>query len=496
MRSTAPFLQKTAIAAAAGASLVGFQGAGSTVTTVQDAMRGREISVREFGAVGDNVTNDTAAFQAAFNYCAANKRTLYIPYGLYVLNLRVSTTQAFDIRCDHTARLRWLAGSVSQGFFFDFDASVGLCTIDLPQLYGSAVDSNFNIPGYVSGNYTYDLASRVGTGIRLRGGDRTNINVQTAQGFYSVFYVEPGPTRSTNNVNLTINTADFVQRAVWADCGTWADRGINALVFTANTVWAKNPIFIDANTGFMTSSQFNITGQTFVNETAGVGVYGSGLRIDTTTFNINWLMAGYAVDSTAGTDPNLQVPYIAGNGTSNGVSNDGNGTMGYFRGKFCEFNIGAVMGIPGGKGAGSVPVAGDLIRVRDAGGFNKVRIAYSDRVAVAPIPLATVRGEANYNGGVGGAPYSRRVYCKVTLPQLFPLNGSQTFYAYHQLLSPGSFRNVRVVPNDEGLNNQGLLASAKDLSGVNNREIAIVFNNPSDTRTTAAGDYFFWLEVD
>ena len=45
-----------------------------------------EISVLDFGAKGDGVTNDTPAFQTAVDYCQANKRTLYIPSYSYFLD--------------------------------------------------------------------------------------------------------------------------------------------------------------------------------------------------------------------------------------------------------------------------------------------------------------------------------------------------------------------------------------------------------------------------
>ena len=77
------------LAASSGSSLVGFinSGTGATARTVQAKLRDT-VSVKDFGAVGDGVTDDTAAIQAAINaVCAASTTgyggVVYLPPGVY-----------------------------------------------------------------------------------------------------------------------------------------------------------------------------------------------------------------------------------------------------------------------------------------------------------------------------------------------------------------------------------------------------------------------------
>ena len=73
-----------ALAASSGSSLVGFiqSGSGAVATTVQAKLR-ESVSVLDFGAVGDGVTDDTAAIQAAIDSLSINGGTLYFPVGTY-----------------------------------------------------------------------------------------------------------------------------------------------------------------------------------------------------------------------------------------------------------------------------------------------------------------------------------------------------------------------------------------------------------------------------
>lgn len=98
----ADFVSVAALAASTGASTVGFTqaGAGATLRTAQDKMR-EIVSVKDFGAVGDGVTNDTAAFVAAI--AASNE--LYVPPGTYMLDY-ITINKKIAIRLANSATLK------------------------------------------------------------------------------------------------------------------------------------------------------------------------------------------------------------------------------------------------------------------------------------------------------------------------------------------------------------------------------------------------------
>lgn len=71
-----------------GSSLVGFlqSGTGAVATTVQSKLR-QTVNVKDFGAVGNGITNDTAAFSSAI----ATGKNVFVPAGTYAVNLTITS---------------------------------------------------------------------------------------------------------------------------------------------------------------------------------------------------------------------------------------------------------------------------------------------------------------------------------------------------------------------------------------------------------------------
>lgn len=79
------------LAAGSGSSLVGYNqgGSGAVDRTVQSRLRDY-VSVKDFGAVGDNVADDTIAIQAALTFGGTNNKGIFFPAGTYLLTAGLS----------------------------------------------------------------------------------------------------------------------------------------------------------------------------------------------------------------------------------------------------------------------------------------------------------------------------------------------------------------------------------------------------------------------
>lgn len=113
-----------------GSAYVGYiqSGAGAVQTTVETKLR-ESVSVKDFGAVGDGVADDTVAFQAAFDAA----EVVNIPAGEYVLSAKLTVNdKAFTLRGSgrRTTRLKW---TNADGGISIIDASSGSNRNDMPR---------------------------------------------------------------------------------------------------------------------------------------------------------------------------------------------------------------------------------------------------------------------------------------------------------------------------------------------------------------------------
>ncbi|MBM2886673.1 hypothetical protein JFK97_19975 [Chromobacterium phragmitis] len=87
------------LASSIGSSLIGFiqSGIGAVARTVQDELR-QTVSVKQFGAVGDGVTDDTAAIRAAIASLATSGGIVLIPRGTYLVSSAIQTYSNITIK--------------------------------------------------------------------------------------------------------------------------------------------------------------------------------------------------------------------------------------------------------------------------------------------------------------------------------------------------------------------------------------------------------------
>ena len=135
---------RASLESSSGSSLVGYlpSGTGAAATDVQSKLR-ESISVKDFGAIGDGVTDDTVALQAALD----SGSILFIPQGVYVCTAPLTSTSKNVVMYGNSKADTVLLFQTTSGLSFSFDV---LPVVNIPhsvELRGFSVKAAAAIAG-------------------------------------------------------------------------------------------------------------------------------------------------------------------------------------------------------------------------------------------------------------------------------------------------------------------------------------------------------------
>jgi hypothetical protein len=178
---------------AKGAEMVGYLPAGAVSTTVQSKLR-ETVSVKDFGAVGDGVIDDTSSIQLALN--SGSKHILCVPGDTYLINggltcatpgFKLTATGA-TFKLKNSATYKGMlslsgAGSSVEGGTWDGNKANGNTPEDLYSSYNITINASFcTVKGIKSINTA---------GMSIRGGTVSDTliadNTISGTGLYGVF---------------------------------------------------------------------------------------------------------------------------------------------------------------------------------------------------------------------------------------------------------------------------------------------------------------------
>jgi hypothetical protein len=346
------FATLAALAASGGSSLVGFlqAGTGAVATTVQSKLRER-VSVKDFGAAGDGVTDDTAEVQAALNSGA--KIVQGVPGATYLVS------HAGTVTVNSTAQRYCLL--IPAGVVFDLNGStvkaanasnsspVMLYSVADSGVINGVIDcnkSNQTTPatGEIAGIYAYGCTRPIISGIRA-----TNCRMYAGRFLASTggYYTDLWCTGSDadgwsfgidGGFNGHIVEA-FIDNIYAENCTQVYGGGYqgNPVIFTIKRCVIGKVIGKDSSAGIKiqdSSADSSFASLTFIGQTngsvnSGVKVQGNGAGLQPTRIKVAMINVSNAYGNGLYIADTLSVEVAEYHGLSNGTGAGATGSDKY-----------------------------------------------------------------------------------------------------------------------------------------------------------------------
>jgi hypothetical protein len=260
------------LAASGGSNLVGFlqAGTGAVATTVQTKLR-ESVSVKDFGAVGDGVTDDTAAIQLALN---SGVPYVLLPPGTYLVTATLTIAsanitlagQSGGTQAYQTATINHSASSTGPLFSLNSSSNGGACLRNFNVTGGNGSFCIVSSRPYVRYEYIH-MEPYNGGGIQLlyTSGGSSSSEINQCQ------WVGPASASAYTAFEIDVNGGDVAINhctAIRGAIGLNIIRGQTIIVnrFSANKQ-TRNP-FVSGGP-YSNATQFN---------TAAIKLSGSGLK--------------------------------------------------------------------------------------------------------------------------------------------------------------------------------------------------------------------------
>lgn len=334
------------LAANSGSSLVGFisTGGSAVARTVQSKLRDN-ITVKDFGAVGDGVTDDTAAFVAAANTTPYFK----VPYGSYVVNLTTSNatnvlTALGSMQTDVPLTINLAAGVYTSASPINLGAQNGeKITLKGVNLVTTSITpaTPVVVPTNISGNrYTYAITLPVTSTAGFNINDWVVVKTTGVDLTYTSYDETVNGARHNELdgfwkiSNVGVGTITFVNTSRQS-----TDKfpgGGTVAAATAN-VTGGSITKIPTVLSFTSCSGFNVTGVFGNIENLAIvgndlGTTTSGITIDTNSPSVNnqqCSLGAYNIGVAGFTGPGVNVEGSNASFSGSNIYSSGNGTHGF-----------------------------------------------------------------------------------------------------------------------------------------------------------------------